>query len=326
MTVIDLHCDLLSYLALANGGIDHPEVRCSRPQLKAGGVKLQVMAIYTPTDPDSPMAFDRQVDVYQQLIADPISQIRPLKPIDTLKLSDSIVSCVSIENASGLIDEQQPITKALARLDDCERRCGKIAYVSLTWKTENRFGGGNETTIGLKPDGEVLIDYLVHKAIPIDLSHTSDQLAYDILNYLQKKGHQARLLASHSNFRAVTDHPRNLPMEWVQEIVASKGLIGLNFVAPFLGAEPLTALINHVEYAVQHNLLGSLALGADFFFDQAIGTFYNPKQTFFVAPLCDASCYPTVNQALSTILTWDQLDWLFYKNAQNFLSSVFFQS
>ncbi len=44
LTVIDLHCDLLLYLAASSQKEPHyhPEARCSLPQLKEGGVCLRL--------------------------------------------------------------------------------------------------------------------------------------------------------------------------------------------------------------------------------------------------------------------------------------------
>ena len=48
--VIDLHCDLLSYLTRSNSSIYNTEdMGCAIPYLKEGNVKLQVMAIFAPT-------------------------------------------------------------------------------------------------------------------------------------------------------------------------------------------------------------------------------------------------------------------------------------
>ncbi len=71
----------------------------------------------------------------------------------------------------------------------------------MTHHGENRFGGGNSTGIGLKKDGEALLEYISEKKIAIDLSHTSDALAGDILNYIVKNKLGLSVLASHSNFR-----------------------------------------------------------------------------------------------------------------------------
>ena len=51
MDVIDLHCDLLGYLAMSPDRTpEDPIVRCSLPQLKAGNVKTQVLAISSETN------------------------------------------------------------------------------------------------------------------------------------------------------------------------------------------------------------------------------------------------------------------------------------
>ena len=53
--VIDLHCDLLSYLEATEGSthMDTEGIGCALPHLQAGGVKLQVCALYCPTEPGS---------------------------------------------------------------------------------------------------------------------------------------------------------------------------------------------------------------------------------------------------------------------------------
>ena len=62
------------------------------------------------------------------------------------------------------------------------------------------------------------------------LSHTSDALAHDIFNHIDKHKLAVPVIASHSNFRSVSDHVRNLPDEIANEIVNRNGLIGMNFL------------------------------------------------------------------------------------------------
>lgn len=128
----------------------------------------------------------------------------------------------AIENASAICNEKEDLSIALERLTALQRRIGKLLYVSLTWNHENRFGGGNHTEKGLKNDGKLLVDYLCHKGIALDFSHASDYLAYDLLNYIEKKGLRLPLLASHSNMRSIADFPRNLPDEIAKEIIKKK--------------------------------------------------------------------------------------------------------
>ena len=73
------------------------------------------------------------------------------------------------------------------------------------------------------------------KKIAIDLSHTSDFLAHDILNYIDKMGLNVRTIASHSNFRKIAEVVRNLTDEIAKEILKRGGVIGFNLFKSFVG-------------------------------------------------------------------------------------------
>ena len=55
LPIADLHCDLLSFLAKIPKAdpFDHAQIACAFLWLKAGGVRAQVMAIYTDVHPES---------------------------------------------------------------------------------------------------------------------------------------------------------------------------------------------------------------------------------------------------------------------------------
>src|ERR1700722_12946468 len=168
--IIDLHCDLLLYLAEKEGRSPHSlEARCSFPQLQKGGVELQVLAIYTATKPGSYGKAMRQIEKFRHLKT-PFCKF-----------------VAAVENASGLLEEGEEADLLANRLATLQKEIGPPLYISLTWNTENRFAGGNETKTGLKKDGRLLLEAIDNKKIAIDLSHTSDQTAEDILNYIDKK-------------------------------------------------------------------------------------------------------------------------------------------
>ena len=96
----------------------------------------------------------------------------------------------------------------------------------------------------------------------VDISHASEPLFYDAAEIASKP-----LVASHSNARAVCNHPRNLTNEQVQIIKQSGGLIGLNFHPPFLkedGIATVDDLIAHAEHFLSLGAQDSLAVGSDF--------------------------------------------------------------
>ena len=173
-----------------------------------------------------------------------------------------------------------------------------MLYVSLTWNGENRFGGGNHTHVGLKRDGELFLEHIDGKKIAIDLSHASDQLAGDILNYIDKKGLQVTPIASHSNLRAVCDDARNLPDEFALEIIRREGVIGFNLVRKFVGEKPPEGLLAHLHHLA---LLGGErhhCLGADFFFEGSVAPSVHFVLPFFYPHFDDSSCYPRLLEPL----------------------------
>ena len=306
MQVADFHCDLLSYLAEdENRTAYDPASRASIPMLQKGGVKLQTMAIYTKTLPGSVESGARQAEVFFEF---------PKKyPI----FGTEIKTVVSIENASGFCDEKEPLEKGLERLEALFEKAKKIAYISLTWNEENRFGGGNATKIGLKPDGLKLLRWMSGKKIAIDLSHTSDQLAEDILKAIENL--EITPVASHSNFRKVSDHPRNLPDHLAKEIGARGGLIGLNFVRAFLGGRSPEDFIRQAEHADRLGILDRLCFGADFFADHSIPPELHYLLPWFFEGFDQAGCYPHVVKLLEKHLSPDILEKIAYQNLTRFL-------
>jgi microsomal dipeptidase-like Zn-dependent dipeptidase len=172
------------------------------------------------------------------------------------------------------------------------QKLGVIAYVGLTHHGENRFGGGNTTTVGLKRDGEILIDHIARFGIAMDLSHASDQMAGDILSYIASKNLDIAIMASHSNLRSIHDTPRNLPSAIAKEIISRRGLIGICFLRSVLGPGSFSAINAQVEEILSLGGGRSLSFGSDFFCERQHPNAQN--RPFFHEDLCSARCFPAV--------------------------------
>jgi len=229
--------------------------------------------------------------------------------------SDKIHFILAVENGSGLLEENEPLEQSFKRLDAEE-----WLYVSLTWNKENRFGGGNHTDVGLKRDGEHFLEYMSGKQIAIDLSHTSDALADDILNHIHKKNLELVPIASHSNFRSVKDHPRNLPDSVAKEIINLGGVIGINFVRHFVGDRP-EDFTSHIQHALSLGASDNLCLGADFFGGIPLPSIAHLRP-FFQKEFPNSSCYPYFFNHLASSFTTDQLKKLAHQNALAFFSRL----
>lgn len=321
--VIDLHCDLLHYLVHTPNATPYrtEDIGVALPYLRAGGVKQQVMAIYVPTKAGSVVLAERQVEQFQQLVQGP-DFYALTSPVSASKLvaATQVGITAAIENASGLAEEAEPLAKAFERLDAYEKACGRLFYIGLTHHGENRFGGGNNTAnVGLKPDGEQLLEYLNNRQIAIDLAHASDQLAYDILTYIDRRALQIPVIASHSNFRFLENHVRNLPDELVMEVVRRGGLIGINWLRAYIHPTDPQVLLDHIVYGLTAGKAQQqLAFGADFFYRQAITA--PERQPLFFPEHEDAGKYPEILQALADQgVTNEQLAGLSHENVLAFL-------
>ncbi len=326
MPIADLHCDLLCYLSAdASRTAYDPEVRCAIPQLQAGGVKMQTMAVFTRTIPHSSVSGLKQLEFYQQLLTlDPTIWQLLAPGMEWDQIEENKIGCrLAIENASGLCDEQEPLQLIFERLDRLSRQGHSPLYIGFTWNEENRFGGGSSApTVGLKTDGKRLLDYMHQKGIAMDFSHASDPLIEEALAYMDQKQLQIPVLASHSNFRSIQQAARNLPDELAIEIAKRNGLIGINFYQSFVGdlQEGSSTFLKHLEHAFRLGIQSSLCFGADFFYDGDLPPRPTPRPPCGFPGYETASCYPKLLQEWEDAsLERELLEGICYKHLDRFL-------
>ncbi|MEP0713763.1 MAG: membrane dipeptidase [Algoriphagus sp.] len=227
----------------------------------------------------------------------------------------------SVENAAGFGNETASWDEIYKQFDFILDRVRSLAYISLTHHTENRFGGGNYTKgIGLKADGKKLLDYMAGKSIPVDLSHTSDMLAEGILNHIDSNNLDIPVIASHSNFREVWNHPRNLTDEFAKEIIHRGGIIGVNFLRAFLDTEVPERLFEHILRGFELGGQKAICFGADYFYTKNFG---DPARFPFYFPLAEnASKYPSLLESLEDKLSATDLEGLAYRNSLEFYRKI----
>lgn len=322
--IIDLHCDLLTYLNMGKERTPHdPISRSCLPQLKKGHVKLQTLAIYSMTQKGSSQTGQEQLKLLKDLISH-YSQDCALYTPETFSSSSVPVQVIpAFENASSFSEESEPLAQSFERLEQIHKDFKHIFYIGITWNKENRFGGGVGSQKGLKEDGKRLLEWMAGKQIAIDFSHTSDSLAEGILNHLDQENLKIPVLASHSNYRAITNESRNMPNWLVQELIRRKGLMGINLFAPFIRKDDPSALIRHIEYALSLGAQDSLAFGADFFCDADFPDILSKyqTQTAFFKEYANSECYQSILDLLATKLSLkeDLLQKIAHGNAERFL-------
>ncbi len=182
-----------------------------------------------------------------------------------------------------------------------------ISSLMLTWNGDNSLAGGAFGIGRLTEKGKTAITLLNEQKMALDLSHLNDKS-------LMEAGERAEfLLASHSNARGVTDHPRNLSDDALKLIKDKKGIVGINFYPPFLGiGDVFEQIYRHIEYMLKKGLQNAVAIGSDF---DGAKMHKNLFCTDDVLPLYSFLDGRFKDQML--------LDKIFYQNAADFYQKLF---
>lgn len=317
--VANLHNDLLGCVESDEKHLNFcsDETNCSLPQLEKGGVILETLAIAAITQPGSSRKGLRQFELYQELL-----RRYPQRVASASELSfpsTRVHFLLAIENASALIEEHEPLHLLFERLDRI-LLSEKVLYLSMTWNQENRFGGGNSSKAGITADGRALMEFLADRKIAIDLSHTSDALAWDILDVIEQRRLVIDVLASHSNCRDIMPIVRNLPDELILEIRRRRGLIGLNFIRRFVG-DRFEDFIDHIDHALELGCQHTLALGADFYGGFDVPQHVIPERSYpiFQQEFPDTSCFQHFLQRLEKYYSSEMIDQIAHKNVLSYL-------
>lgn len=142
-----------------------------------------------------------------------------------------------------------------------------IRLITLTWNYENCLGYPNSRDRrvmekGLKPFGYDVVRRMNELGMLVDVSHLSDGGFWDCV-----KCSSVPIVASHSNARALCNHPRNLSDEMLKALAEKGGVAGLNFYPAFLrekGKVELADLARHAVHMIQVAGEEIVAIGTDF--------------------------------------------------------------
>lgn len=135
-----------------------------------------------------------------------------------------------------------------------------VRIVHLCWNSDNALcGAAMDSGSGLTGQGRDFVKRCGELGVVIDLSHASDAASRDVINL-----GCAKLMAGHSNSRAICDVKRNLPDSLMAAIAGSGGVIGLNLYPQFLGGSDIALVRRHAEHMLAVCGEKNVCLGCDF--------------------------------------------------------------
>ena len=275
MKFIYMHCDTL--IAMVDPKPGESLLKNSKSvdflRMKEGGAMAQIFAMFLLVEggfPERGLTYMTDDEYIEKLIAKTKEDVAANPDIIAMAYSAKDI----IEN-----DKNGKMSAILAIEDgrSVKADMNKIKHyhdmgvrlITLTWNYYNCFGAPNSAnkTImedGLTAFGKEAIQYMQELGVLIDVSHLSDGGFWDIINLTKKP-----FVASHSNCRALSAHPRNLTDEMIKALANAGGCTGLNFYPAFLD-EDTTATVSTVDLLVKHALhmknvggIDVVALGSD---------------------------------------------------------------
>ena len=155
-----------------------------------------------------------------------------------------------------------------------------VRVIAPVWNTGNRYCGSRSEGTGLSEAGRTLIAEMRRLQVLPDVSHMTPKAVDELLGL-----DGGVVVASHSNARALRDHPRNLSDEHIREIAARGGLVGIVLFNPFLGSGGVTldTVVAHIEHIF--DLVGPHHVGIGSDLDGGFGTSDAPDGIENVADL-----------------------------------------
>ena len=97
-----------------------------------------------------------------------------------------------------------------------------LRILSLAHYGPSHYAQGTDTSGGLHPVGYQLLANMEQLGMILDLTHLSDESFWEMLDRFS-----GRVLASHTNSRALAPHQRQFTDDQIQAIVARDGVIGI---------------------------------------------------------------------------------------------------
>jgi len=262
MKYIDLHCDTAGRMLYENQGIKKNNLKVDIQKLKTGGALAQVFAFF--------------IDIGE--VHEPTLEFEIMYNNFKNELEKNQSDIILVTNLQELIKaEKLGKIGAFLAIEEGEVLGGKVGniqviydkgirFITLTWNYKNTLGYPNYQYIyknkGLTPLGIEMVGEMERLGIIPDASHLSDGGFYDLIKICKNP-----FVATHSNSRALTNHPRNLTDDMIKLLSDKGGVMGINFCADFIGKNKITSIedmVKHIKHIKNVGGIDVISLGSDF--------------------------------------------------------------
>lgn len=138
-----------------------------------------------------------------------------------------------------------------------------LRCAQLTYNSQNLIGAGATERVdgGLSDFGVKIVAAMNEVGMLVDISHCGDRTTLDAIELAK-----GPIAITHSNCRALHDHPRLKTDEAIKKLAAKGGVMGITGVRMFVaGKEPTTIehLVDHIDHVVKLVGIEHVGIGSD---------------------------------------------------------------
>ncbi len=202
------------------------------PTARAGFLGGQYWSVYVEADLPKHEAVTRtiqQIDVVRQMIArypESFAYASTAAEVEAAMKSGKIASLIGMEGGHSIGSSLEILRQTYAL---------GARYMTITHSLTTDWADSATDAPkhdGLSPFGFEVIAEMNRLGMIVDLSHVSEATMHDVLDQTK-----APVLFTHSNSRAVTPHPRNVPDSVLKRLPQNGGVVMVTFVPGFTSAE-----------------------------------------------------------------------------------------
>ncbi len=192
-----------------------------------------------------------------------------------------------------------------------------VRQIQLTYNWRNLVGDGclERTGAGLSYFGVELVERMNELGIAVDVSHSGHQTSMDAIEASTKP-----ILFTHTNCKAIYDHPRNKSDEAIKALAKKGGVVGMTLLSWFISENSpstLDDLLDHFDHVIRLVGPDHVGIGSDMGLPgwrvtepdqiwEAVKSGYSarswdlvrPKYPPFIAAINDARRYLTIAEGL----------------------------
>lgn len=141
-----------------------------------------------------------------------------------------------------------------------------VRWMLIAYNRNNALGGGcQDDDTGLTDFGRAVVDEMNAVGMVVCCTHTGLRTTMEVM-----ERSRAPVIFSHSNPLGIWRHKRNIRDEAIKACAATGGVVGINGIGLFLGANDARTetIVRHIDYTVELVGVEHVGLGLDYVFDQ----------------------------------------------------------